>query len=105
MTIHKYIFYEICEKNIDVYFELIRTMRSEYKAGLRIITNVSDIGIVRYNIHKMLGVICYLGNKEEIIYICKMILQIDKKETNFEKYEYWIQKLKEISIDSIFGVI
>ena len=34
-----------------------------------------------------------------------MLLQINKKETIFEKYEYWIQKLKEIRVDSIFGVI
>jgi hypothetical protein len=32
-----------------------------------------------------------------------MMLQNNKTDTDYKKYEYWIQKLDDISIESIFG--
>jgi len=103
MKIHKNIFYNICDKNVDLYMEIIKNIRDEYKEAITNIKIETNVSIIRYNVHKLLGLICYLGNTEEIFYICKMMLQNNKTETDYKKYEYWIQKLYDISIESIFG--
>lgn len=90
--INKYIFYNICDKNIDIYSDLINTASDEYNEiinKLKIITTCSDI---RIQIHKLIGLVAlFIRTNTKIIYLCKLILFINKNETDINLYINYIQ--------------
>lgn len=56
---------------------------------LKIITTCSDIKI---HIHKLIGLVAlFIGTNSEIIYLCKLILFINKNETDINLYINYIQ--------------
>lgn len=97
IRIHKSIFYDICEKNIDLYNDFMKDLLNDYKETLREIQVKNGIKTIRFYTHRMFGIICYLSNSAEVFYICKMILAVDKQETDVAKYEYWIKELHSIN--------
>lgn len=93
IILHKYIFLNICNKNIDTYQDFMHTLNDDY---VSIILGLSAKNItcscVRHLIHKMIGLVSIFDKTNtEIIYICKMILNIEKKSTDISLYNEYIQ--------------
>ena len=93
IILHKHIFLNICNKNIDTYEDFIYTLNDDYT---NIIVDLSAKNItchaIRQLIHKMVGLVAiFQDTNEEIMYMCKLILNIDKKSTNFLLYKEYVQ--------------
>jgi ribosome-interacting GTPase 1 len=93
ITLNKYIFINICNKNIDTYQDFIDTLNEDYS---NIILELSSKNIncnnVRQLIHKMIGLVSIFNNSNhEIIYLCKLILNIDKNNMDFSLYDEYIR--------------
>uniref|UniRef100_A0A6C0EQI6 HPt domain-containing protein n=1 Tax=viral metagenome TaxID=1070528 RepID=A0A6C0EQI6_9ZZZZ len=86
INIHKGLFYEICSKNIDVYNDFILTIHTDYKEVMANLLNANTILDIRFSIHKLVGIICWLEICDEMLYYCKMLLMIDKKDMDITKY-------------------
>jgi hypothetical protein len=92
--INKYIFYTICDKNIDLYDEIILTFKKEYNSILFELKNTIDCKEVRILIHKLIGLINNINNKNaELNYIVKSMLGIPKETTDFDYYRDYIYLL------------
>jgi len=95
LIFHKYIFLNICNKNIDTYQDFMHTINEDY---MNIILELSAKNItcssIRQLIHKMIGLVAIFNNtNEEIVYMCKMILNIDKNSTDISLYTEYIQMI------------
>lgn len=62
ININKYIFYEICNKNIDNYNDLIKTIKRDYFYNINLLKNNIDCLDIRQIIHRLIGIICILKN-------------------------------------------
>lgn len=59
-------------------------------------TTTPNIQTIRHNIHKLFSVVVLLeGSNEEIIYLCKLLLNIDKKNTNIQLYVPYVKMILE----------
>jgi len=92
--INKYIFYEVCNKNIDTYDEFISCIKNEYNKIMKKLIEIKTIPEIRYQIHKLVGIISSFTNKE-LLYLCKLILMIDKNDLNntIAQYKPYIQQI------------
>jgi hypothetical protein len=92
--INKYIFNDICDKNIDTYNEFILCIRQEYINIIEILKNVITVNELRFQIHKLVTIISNL-HANELMYICKLLLLIDKNDANIqiETYYPYIQQI------------
>jgi hypothetical protein len=90
IKIHKRIFYEIFDKNIDMYMEYIETLNVEYSKIITKLSITSDIPQIRYYVHKLIGILnnFYDDSAIELIYYCKLLLNIDKKNPLFTIDDY-----------------
>jgi hypothetical protein len=90
ITIHKKIFYELFDKNIDLYNDFISSMNEDYNRIIKIISNATSIEEIRINIHSLIGIISVLenANTNELLYICRLILLIDKNDKNITLKHY-----------------
>ena len=80
---NKYILHEICENNIELYNDIMDTIRCDYNEIIRELASELSIPEIRQLIHKLVGVVLILeGKNYEIMYYLKLLLNIDKKETN-----------------------
>jgi len=97
ITIHKKIFYELFDKNIDLYNDFISSMNEDYKRIIKIISNATSIEEIRRNIHSLIGIISVLetSNKNELLYRCRLILLIDKNDKNItlKTYASYIEEI------------
>ena len=100
--INKYIFNEVCEKNIDIYNEFISCISIEYNNIIKILKNPKTVADIRFQTHKLLGIINNL-HADELIYICKLILQIDKnnRDISIDVYKPCIKQVIEYDISRI----
>ena len=84
--IHKRLFHDFCDNNIEIYQDFVKSIREDYLLIMQELFQPTDIPNIRHNIHKLFSVIILLdSSNEEMIYLCKLILNIDKK-----KYKYSI---------------
>jgi hypothetical protein len=92
--INAYVFYEICSKNIDTYYEYMHIVNEEYVEIINELRNTTQCDIVRFNIHKLVGILSNLGNVNyEINYICKTILNFSKQNTDMQIYVFYLNML------------
>ena len=79
--IHKRLFHDFCDNNIEIYQDVIKTIREDYILIMKeLSTTIQEIPNIRHSIHKLFSVIILLdSSNEEMIYLCKLILNIDKK--------------------------
>lgn len=96
--INNFLYKNICNKNIEMYNEIIKNISDEFYEVMDILclNRPNSIEIIRKNIHKLCSTIMYLDNNEEIIYICKLFLFIDKKETDITKYYPYLDLLSNM---------
>jgi hypothetical protein len=97
--INKYIFNEVCEKRMDIYQEFISCIRDEYHNIIKILKNPKTIEEIRFQTHKLVGIISNL-HCHELIYICKLILLIDKNDTDIsiDSYKLYLKQLIDYDI-------
>jgi hypothetical protein len=92
--INKYLFEDIFEKNNEMFQEFMCAVDTEYSEIIDILKNVNTISEIRKTIHKLLSIVTNLVDKNyEIIYYCKLILFIDKKETNVKWYTEYVKMI------------
>ena len=90
--LHKKIFDEICNKDLDLYNEFMDTIRQEYKNIMQNITEASECKSLRYHVHRLISNIAIMEDiYHELKYICSLILSIHKDETDFSKYKPYIE--------------
>lgn len=93
---NKYIFHEICENNSEQYNDIMDTIRCDYNEIIRELARELSIPEIRQLIHKLVGVVLILeGKTYEIMYFLKMLLAIDKKETNIEYYRIYMKMIMD----------
>jgi organic radical activating enzyme len=92
--INKYLFEDIFEKNNDLYQEFMCAVDTEYIDTIDVIKHVKTISEIRSNIHKLLSIVINLVDKNyEMIYYCKLVLFIDKSETDIKWYSEYIKMI------------
>jgi len=102
IQLHKFIFQEVCSNNIDLYNEFIQVMKQEFYDTIGKINPGYSIDKIRYNTHKLVGIVSYLDNNDEIIYVCSLILAIDKRISDISPYYPYLSMLSEISTSKFF---
>ena len=82
ITIHKNIFYDICNKNIDIYFDLINTIRNEYIETIYNLQKSVNVEDIRFNTHKLVSILTNITSipSDELLYICYLLLLNEKTE-------------------------
>ena len=80
ILIHKKLFYEVFNKNIDLYFDFMNIIKSEYSDVIIILKNSSAIPEIRSATHKLVSIISNLlcDNCAEILALCKLLLLNEK---------------------------
>ena len=99
ISIHKKLFYETFDKNIDLYIEFINIIKEEYINFIKNIVNATSVKELRRNIHSLIGIISVFETnlKNELLYFCKFALNEDKNDTSnvLEKYQPYIKQIVE----------
>jgi len=106
ITIYKRIFYDICDKNIDVYMDFITDIRNECIETIRELQRPEiTVNQIRYLVHKLVGVLSFLESNNDLFYFCKMLLHIDKNNEDLSLYTHWINEIKNYNINTILPVV
>jgi hypothetical protein len=91
------LFEEVFEGNIDLYNEFITMSRMEYKGIINILSVSDSIIDVRFQVHKLIGILSNLldSSTNELIYYCKLLIMIDKNDTTikFDSYKPYIEMI------------
>jgi hypothetical protein len=105
MKINKYIFYTICDKDIDLYEEFIKTLNDDYTNIINEIKEANKIAncqSIRSLIHKLVGIVGVMNDSnDEINYILKSILAIPKTTEDYNWYRDYIYMLLEFNKSNI----
>jgi hypothetical protein len=103
LKINKYVFYKICNKDIDKYNDIVLTIKSEYSMlinQIKIVNNCTDVRII---VHKLVGIVSiFHDTNEEINYILKSMLNIPKSTNNFNLYKGYIDMLLTYDKNKLF---
>ncbi len=92
--INNYLFENVFEKNNEMFQDFISTIDTDYIDIINILKHAKYIPEIRKTIHKLLSIVTHLVDKNyEIIYYCKLILFIDKKETNVKWYMEYMKMI------------
>ena len=104
MRINKYIFYTICNKDIDLYEEFIKTYKKDYTQIINEIkeaNKTANCQAIRTLIHKLIGIVATVHeSNDELNYILKSILAVPKKIQDYNWYRDYIYMLLELKISS-----
>jgi hypothetical protein len=97
ISINKKIFYEVFDKNIDLYYEFIRMLSNDYKKTINNISTANNVADLRKNIHSLIGIVSNFDTMQaqELIYLCKTTLLIhkDNPEITLEMYLQYTQQI------------
>jgi len=95
-SINKYIFEDVCDNNMEIYSDIMETIRCDYNEIIGKIAHEISIPEIRQLVHKLVGVILILeGKNYEIMYYLKLLLNIDKKETNLKHYQTYLKMITD----------
>lgn len=95
-SLNKYIFEEICDNNMEIYNDLMGTIRCDYNEIIDKMAHELCIPEIRQLVHKLVGVILILeGKNYEIMYYLKLLLNIDKTSTNLKHYQIYIKMITD----------
>lgn len=69
-------------------------VNEEYIEIMNELRNTTQCNAVRFSIHKLVGILSNLGNiNHEINYICKIILNFSKQNTEIQMYVFYLNML------------
>jgi hypothetical protein len=92
--INKYLFESVFDKNNEMFQEFMCSVDTDYIDTINILKYINTVPEIRKTIHKLLSVVINLVDKNyEMIYYCKLILFIDKKETNVKWYTEYVKMI------------
>jgi hypothetical protein len=90
--IHRYIFDVVFEQNMDMYRDFIGSVRNDYIDIVKKLSVTQDILVIRQLTHKMISVIAlFEDSNNEMIYYCRLLLNIDKSITDYSYYSPYIE--------------
>jgi hypothetical protein len=99
LRLNRFLFYEICQKDLTMYEDIIQSFQIDYRDTIRELANATTCESVRFYTHKLVGVISILKDSNcELLYLCKSILNLPKDTTDFTSYKYFIDQL--VSFDT-----
>lgn len=102
MTINKYIFFNICNKDIDEYEKIMKTFREDFTMIIKELKNTTNCQAIRKIIHKLIGLTALLNNSnDELNYILKSMLSNPKNCEDFDYYRDFIFMLLEFNVNSL----
>jgi len=88
---NKHILQEVCDNNMESYNDIMDTIRCDYNEIIDRMKHESNIPEIRQRVHKLVGVVSILeGQNREIIYYLKLLLNIDKTDTNLTHYQAYL---------------
>jgi hypothetical protein len=91
MILNNYIFEVLFDKNIDMYTEYISDVKKEYIEIIRFLSSCQEVATIRKWVHKLIGLIGYFEDMNyEMIYYCRLVLNIDKDVNNISLYSPYI---------------
>ena len=94
MNVNKYIFYTVCNKDIDEYDKIMDIFRKDYIKVIKEIKETTSCRDIRFLVHKLIGIISVINNtNDELNYILKSILSISKTTEDFDYYRDYIYML------------
>jgi hypothetical protein len=103
-SINKYIFEDVCDNNMEIYNDIMETIRCDYNDIVGKLAHEISIPEIRILVHKLVGVVLILeGKNYEIMYYLKLLLNIDKKETNLKYYQVYIKMITDYD-ESFLGL-
>jgi len=96
IRIHKDLFYNTFNKNIDLYLEFIEIIKSEYKETIYNLSKSTTILDIRNNVHKLISIISNIKSSitNELLYLCKLLLQ-NEKIMNIDYYYPMVKPIVE----------
>jgi len=95
-SINKYIFEEVCDNNMELYNDIMDTIRCDYNDIVGQLAHEISIPEIRKLVHKLVGIILILeGKNYEIMYYLKLLLNIDKTSTNMKHYQTYIKMITD----------
>jgi hypothetical protein len=101
---NKHILQEVCDNNMESYNDIMDTIRCDYNEIIDSLKHESNIPEIRQLVHKLVGVVSILeGQNREIIYYLKLLLNIDKAETNLIYYQVYIKMITDYD-QSLLGL-
>ena len=81
---------------MESYNDIMDTIRCDYNEIIDTLKHESNISEIRQLVHKLVGVVLILeGKNYEIMYYLKLLLNIDKSETNVKYYQVYIKMITE----------
>lgn len=98
MFIHIFIFDEICNKDMNAYMDFIKSIQSDFVSIKKeLMQDFSQLTIpkIRYLALKLTGIVSYLDNMSELVFICKSILHVDKNHVDMSVYLPYIEMLRD----------
>lgn len=102
LRINRYLFYDVCGKDIDIYTEIIDSIRQEYTNTIRQLKQTQNCQEARLLIHKLISTVSYcIDTNEECIYLCRSLLQLPKNTTDFSLYKHYVDLLIELDRNKI----
>jgi Mg2+ and Co2+ transporter CorA len=94
LQINQYIFYDICNKNIDSYNDFINDVKKDYNNIIHELKKARECKDIRFQIHKLVGILSIISNKNnELNYICNNCLNVPKDCSDISSYTYFIDLL------------
>ena len=92
--INKYLYENIFDKNNEMFQEFICSVDTENTDTINILKCVNTVPEIRKTVHKLVSIVNNLvHNNYEIIYYCKLVLLINKAETNVKWYTEYIKMI------------
>lgn len=111
MYLHKMVYKNICDCNMDYYNEYISEIKDDFIKiiknikTIKIFENSKDIINLRQNVHKLISLICYLDRSDDLLHLCKYVLHQPKDNiTNPDlfNYKYYVDEILSYDYSKIF---
>jgi len=107
MKIHNNILELICDGDVFQYKEYMKMLKDEMKQIFKLIATFlidHNVDNLRLNVHKLISMICYLENNNELLHICKYILFQSKTtpESDMLNYLHFSNELLNYNLLELF---
>ena len=103
LSVNKHIFVDICDKNLDTYYDIINTVKIDYFKLINEIKVETDFSKIRTIVHTLIGIcLIFTGTNSEILYILKNLLELPKSQDDFNSYKYYVDLLINFNTDGMF---
>jgi hypothetical protein len=95
-AINKRILENSFDNDIILYEDFMKSASKEYREIIKELSKAKTSEECRTNVHKLISTIIYLEDTNaEILYFCKLLLNIDKKNTDINFYKSYVNMIVE----------